>query len=546
MSAHNNAAHASASAHSTDANGAVESSSHTLELPDFTMHYDLHGPPTGPKVLLAMGLLTDGAAWKYQTSYLAARGYHCVSYDNRGVYGSSTPGYLKLHTYTTRRMANDAARLVEHLGWSTFHVIGISMGGMIALEFALAMPASRILSLTLIVTHAGGFGGVAPLSGVASMIKSIFTRDNEVRLNSTLSMLYSKASLANPDLRTHLVGHHRVRMANRVVPKLPALIGHSLAVYTHFVSNSNLLRIRYSHFNTLIVVGEEDQLVRMSNSRMLAHALGGRLVVIPDGGHGLLAEYPEVLNPVLLKFLNENSEAKHAQSLDESDDANTPIGESMLPPAAEELECELDAESSACCSAPHALEHQALALTCAHSVACVAHNIGGLITGFIPAFLFRWVFFDSVSLGALGVAPVSRWEQSVKFGLMVGMARASFRAVTCIINAVRARRWVAKHNLAHPQAGVPLNNQSKRGGAALRKGIPHGKQHMREELRSVCAFVLMKVDLRAFLALTPLSLPRCVFALLSGVGFEFPLHSFLLLITFAYVAYSRKLFSAVQ
>ena len=91
-------------------------------------------------MLMIMGLLTDGAAWKYQADYFIKHGFQCVTYDNRGVAKSTTPGITDLLGYTTRNMAGDAIALVNHLGWQTFHVMGVSMGGMISLELALQLP----------------------------------------------------------------------------------------------------------------------------------------------------------------------------------------------------------------------------------------------------------------------------------------------------------------------------------------------------------------------------------------------------------------------
>lgn len=77
------------------------------------------------KIIFVMGLLTDGAAWKYQADHFAEKGYHVVFYDNRGI-GHST--YPSNERCTTKRMAYDAVALVDHLQWSTFHLVGVSMG----------------------------------------------------------------------------------------------------------------------------------------------------------------------------------------------------------------------------------------------------------------------------------------------------------------------------------------------------------------------------------------------------------------------------------
>ena len=74
------------------------------------------------------------------------------------------------------------------------------MGGMIALEFALLAP-ERILSLSLLATHAGGLAGRAPIAGVASILRSMSIRDAHSLTENTLTMLYGAKTLANPDRR---------------------------------------------------------------------------------------------------------------------------------------------------------------------------------------------------------------------------------------------------------------------------------------------------------------------------------------------------------
>ena len=97
-------------------------------------------------------------------------------------------------------MAKDAHALINHLQWKQCHVVGISMGGMIALELALLAP-EKILSLTLLATHAGGLTGQAPIIGVRLMARAIFMRDEKSLVENALSMLYSVKTLADQDKR---------------------------------------------------------------------------------------------------------------------------------------------------------------------------------------------------------------------------------------------------------------------------------------------------------------------------------------------------------
>jgi pimeloyl-ACP methyl ester carboxylesterase len=97
-------------------------------------------------------------------------------------------------------MAKDALALIDHLQWNQCHVVGVSMGGMIALEFAL-LASNKVLSLTLLATHAGGLAGRAPFVGVHHILRSIVIRDEDLIIENALAMLYSKKTLADPEKR---------------------------------------------------------------------------------------------------------------------------------------------------------------------------------------------------------------------------------------------------------------------------------------------------------------------------------------------------------
>ena len=129
--------------------------------------------------------------------------YQCVTYDNRGCGRSSSP--LTIH-YSTSQMAKDALALINHLKWSNYHVVGISMGGMISIELALLAP-ERILSLSLLATHAGGLVGQAPLIGVYHILRPIVVRDEEQVVQNSLAMLYGAKTLADTTKRQVLIDH---------------------------------------------------------------------------------------------------------------------------------------------------------------------------------------------------------------------------------------------------------------------------------------------------------------------------------------------------
>ena len=123
----------------------------TAALDRLTINYRLEGD--GPEtIVLVNGLADDLETWSDQLPALLEAGYRVLRFDNRGIGLSDKP----VGPYTTAMFAADAKALVEHLQISDFHLLGVSMGGMIAQEYALAHPADlRSVTLGLHVRGSG-------------------------------------------------------------------------------------------------------------------------------------------------------------------------------------------------------------------------------------------------------------------------------------------------------------------------------------------------------------------------------------------------------
>src|SRR6188508_259297 len=133
------------------------------------------GPET---IVMVNGLADDKESWGYQTPDFVAAGHRVLTFDNRGVGQSSKPP----GPYTTKLFAQDTKALVDALGISGFHMVGTSMGGMIAQEYAIANSAD-LKSLTLSSTYAapGPFcsrmfamwADLAPKLGVSFVMRDV-------------------------------------------------------------------------------------------------------------------------------------------------------------------------------------------------------------------------------------------------------------------------------------------------------------------------------------------------------------------------------------
>src|SRR5919205_3617451 len=120
----------------------------TASVNGIDLNYKLEGG--GDKtIVLVNGLADDLETWLFQMDDLLAAGYRVLRFDNRGIGSSSAPP----GPYTAKLFAEDAKALVDELGITGFHMVGVSMGGMIAQEYALAYP-DDLRSLTLACTYA--------------------------------------------------------------------------------------------------------------------------------------------------------------------------------------------------------------------------------------------------------------------------------------------------------------------------------------------------------------------------------------------------------
>ncbi len=180
----------------------------TLKTPGATLLYTRSG--TGPPVLLIQGVGVVGNGWAPQVEELSDR-FTLVSFDNRGIGGSiNDDGRL-----TIEDMAADALAVVDALGFERFHVVGHSMGGVIAQALALSAPG-RITSLAFLCTFAkGSDGSKVTLPMVATALRMrVGTRP--MRRNAFLELIMPERYLQQTD---------RAALAARLHP----LFGHDLA-----------------------------------------------------------------------------------------------------------------------------------------------------------------------------------------------------------------------------------------------------------------------------------------------------------------------------
>ena len=275
------------------------------EWPDLRLAYNTAGEGDAP-VLLIMGYTVPGSAWVHQIPALRER--HPVAwYDHRGCGDSQAePG-----AYTMELLAGDAERLLDHLGWETAHIVGVSMGGMVAQELALRCP-ERVRSLSLIATHAGGMRSRLPtLAGVAGFLRANLGARSE-RMANLERLLFPEAYLATCD-RQWLSEVLKNDFGRPIHPKyrlsqLAAVMRHDTRDRLHQLGG----------IPTLVVKPALDKLVNPEACEQLGWRIpGARLKVYPDAGHGVIRQCAAELNRDLLEHfasVDANARAQHTGS----------------------------------------------------------------------------------------------------------------------------------------------------------------------------------------------------------------------------------------
>jgi len=259
------------------------------DAPGFGMYYEEHG--RGFPLLLVNGLGSDHLEWLHQLSAFAPH-FRVIAFDNRGTGKTDVPP----GPYTTTQMADDAAALLDALGIARAHILGVSLGGMIAQEVALRHP-ERVERLVLGCTGPGGQLSVRPPPEAMAAFAVAKGEDPEAELRRMIPFFYTDA--CSRDRPEEVEGFIRRRLDHPTPPE--GYLAQLSAAMTHDAA-SRLAAIRAK---TLVITGDADRLVHWENSLRLAGRIpGAKLVVLPGAPHRLFAENAAAFNREVLQFLS--------------------------------------------------------------------------------------------------------------------------------------------------------------------------------------------------------------------------------------------------
>ncbi|ELU40418.1 alpha/beta hydrolase family domain-containing protein [Rhizoctonia solani AG-1 IA] len=281
---------------------------------------ELHG--RGPeKILCIMGRLNSSSfSWQHQVEHFGPlEKYSILVFDNRGVGHSDAPrgpytyvwmcadsfDHSDITANRTSGMAEDVITLLDHIGWTEerqLHVVGISMGGMVAQELATRIPR-RIVSLVLAVTSAGGH------------IWNNFPPDPAVKVQMIMDMVFPLSWLAGPSAAdpkiTNREAQTRLYMTRILATTPQTLMGtvsQMAAGLSHRVTPDRLRQIANDIPKIVLVTGDEDNLVPPQCSEWIKQCMGPnvKLEKWEQTGHALQIQRPERFNALVEKVIEES------------------------------------------------------------------------------------------------------------------------------------------------------------------------------------------------------------------------------------------------
>ena len=269
--------------------------------------YEAIGDPSNPPLLLVMGLGMQLIHWDLELcERLAERGFWVIRFDNRDS-GHSTQidarvpnlrrAMLGIHVdapYLLSDMADDAFGLMDHLGIEAAHVVGASMGGMIAQTMAINRP-ERVLSLTSIMSTTGERRAGRPKLRVFGILMRRAPQDREGYIESFMRTF---KLIGSPGFPFDEERGRELAAATYDRGHQSAGTGRQLAAI--LASGDRTQQLRSLKVPTTVVHGQADPLVPFRGGRATAAAIpDARLIAIPGMGHDLPREvWPQLVDAV--------------------------------------------------------------------------------------------------------------------------------------------------------------------------------------------------------------------------------------------------------
>ena len=276
---------------------------------DVKIAYETFGDAADPAMLLVMGLGVQMIGWDEGLCRMwVDRGFHVIRFDNRDVGHSSQfeggpepnlmaalAGDTSSAAYLLADLADDAFGLLDHLGVDAAHVVGVSMGGMIAQTMAIRHP-ERVLSLTSIMSSTGDQAVGQPRPEILPVMLTPAPADRAGFAQHQVGVFKRIGSPGYP------MDEDRIRgLCEQSYDRCFSPAGFYRQLLAILASGSRTADLASVRAPALVIHGEDDPLIDVSGGRATAAAIpGAELIVIPGMGHDLPpALWPRIVDAVV-------------------------------------------------------------------------------------------------------------------------------------------------------------------------------------------------------------------------------------------------------
>lgn len=259
-----------------------------IKINDIDMYFEQQGK--GDNMVLIAGLSADHHVWDSIYSELSKH-YRVLRFDNRGAGQTDAPA----QDYSIMQMANDIAALMEALTINKTYIIGHSMGGYIAQQFAID-HANKIEKLVIIASRAKPSAKRHAASGATWQQMIANGVEPSIAIKNSMSMLFADDFMSQPE---QVDAYIAKKLANPY-PQRPQGLAGQLAATEHYDSSKILVKIKVP---TLVMGAEADRILPLHNSQFLADNIpGAQLAVIKRCGHMPQYEKPQQLLKLISEF----------------------------------------------------------------------------------------------------------------------------------------------------------------------------------------------------------------------------------------------------
>jgi pimeloyl-ACP methyl ester carboxylesterase len=250
---------------------------------NININYNVEG--TGDPLVMIMGLTAARSGWMSQIPAFRKH-FRLITFDNRGAGKSDKPP----GPYTTKMMADDVLKLMDYLGIEKAHIIGASMGGMIAQELAINYP-ERVLKLVLACTYARP-ASPEDITPEQAALAGLTDRQMSVAM---VGLAFNK-----PLYRIVFSLLDRIQTRFISASNAAGIAGQRMACATH----DTLDRLPVITAPTMVIVGTKDRIISPSASEVLAGRIPNvKLVKVKGGSHSFSLEMKKTFNQFVLDFL---------------------------------------------------------------------------------------------------------------------------------------------------------------------------------------------------------------------------------------------------